>query len=159
MLRPMLVTALALVLMAPVAASLSGPPSTNCPVTIPNGVGLGHGTPKLSTALMPIVVFELGGHGEVLRDGWLRWPKWPWRRGEGVRGKLQVRGRRLDERTAPLRVHICNECYGDTYGVPMAMDFPTPGCWEITGRVGRDTLTFIIRVIKIGNGPNRQLLI
>jgi hypothetical protein len=33
--------------------------------------------------------------------------------------------------------------------------FPTPGCWEIQGRVGDGpTLTFIVEVEKIGDGPS-----
>ena len=105
------------------------------------------------------LVFMLAGHGEVLQDGWLRWPKWSWHRGTGLRGTLTVQGRRLDARTAPLRVHICNECYSEVGGIPMSMDFPTRGCWEITGRVADEVLTFVINVIKIGDGPNRRLLI
>jgi hypothetical protein len=31
--------------------------------------------------------------------------------------------------------------------------FPTPGCWEITGRVGETSLTFVTVVVKIGEGP------
>jgi hypothetical protein len=130
-----------------------------CPVTMPNGIGLGHGTDQLSTYLMSSLTFKLGGVGEVLRDGWLRWPKWPWRRGAGARGPLTVRGRRIDAPADAMRVQLCNECYGDVGFIPMSMDFPSPGCWEITGRVGDHTLTFVISVIKIGSGPNRRLLI
>jgi hypothetical protein len=28
-----------------------------------------------------------------------------------------------------------------------------PGCWEVTGRVDDATVTFITRVVKIGDGP------
>jgi hypothetical protein len=32
--------------------------------------------------------------------------------------------------------------------------FPTPGCWEITGRLGDAKLTFVLLVEKIGDGPS-----
>jgi hypothetical protein len=32
--------------------------------------------------------------------------------------------------------------------------FPTPGCWEVTGRVGTTRLTFVTQVMKIGKGPS-----
>jgi hypothetical protein len=32
--------------------------------------------------------------------------------------------------------------------------FPTPGCWEVTGRVGDASITFVLSVIKIGDGPS-----
>src|ERR1700737_2052682 len=31
--------------------------------------------------------------------------------------------------------------------------FPTPGCWEVTRLVGDAHVTFITRVVKIGEGP------
>jgi hypothetical protein len=34
-----------------------------------------------------------------------------------------------------------------------ALIFPTAGCWEVTGRVGDASLTFVVEVEKIGNGP------
>jgi hypothetical protein len=34
-----------------------------------------------------------------------------------------------------------------------ALIFPTPGCWEVTGRVGDASLTFVLEVEKLGNGP------
>ncbi|PYV41517.1 MAG: hypothetical protein DMG06_16860 [Acidobacteria bacterium] len=37
--------------------------------------------------------------------------------------------------------------------VATALIFPTPGCWEVTGRVGQGSLTFVTQVGKIGEGP------
>jgi hypothetical protein len=31
--------------------------------------------------------------------------------------------------------------------------FPTPGCWEVTGRIGDASVAFVTRVVKIGDGP------
>ncbi|OFW47464.1 MAG: hypothetical protein A3J29_17145 [Acidobacteria bacterium RIFCSPLOWO2_12_FULL_67_14b] len=33
------------------------------------------------------------------------------------------------------------------------MIFPTPGCWEVTGHAGEATLSFVVNVVKIGEGP------
>jgi hypothetical protein len=35
--------------------------------------------------------------------------------------------------------------------------FPTPGCWEITGRIAGGSLTFVTLVKKIGDGPSSRL--
>lgn len=37
---------------------------------------------------------------------------------------------------------------------PSYLVFPTPGCWEITGRVADSSLTFVTFVEKIGPGPS-----
>jgi hypothetical protein len=42
---------------------------------------------------------------------------------------------------------------GDIGFQATALIFPTPGCWEVTGHVGSTTLTFVTRVVKIGEGP------
>ena len=34
--------------------------------------------------------------------------------------------------------------------------FPTPGCWEVTGRVGTASLTFVTLVQRIGVGPSTR---
>jgi hypothetical protein len=99
----------------------------------------------------PAIVFRPGGPGWMLKDGSLVWPKTSWWRGE--RGELKIEGRRIDAPAPRLRVELCNECY-NLYWVPVTLIFPTPGCWEITGRLGRESLTFITRVVRI-DGPPR----
>jgi hypothetical protein len=80
----------------------------------------------------------------VQDDGRVRM-KWPWWR--GVRGELQIEGRRLDGNAAPLRAEV-NPHYGLSGFQPSALFFPTEGCWEVTGKVGDATLTFVTLVLK-----------
>jgi hypothetical protein len=133
----------------------------SCNVTAPNGTGplfgdqaspTVHGNGALSVDLgWPdgIVVFKPGGPGFVLKDGSLSM-KWPWQR--SVHGQLTIDGRRLDATAPPLRASI-SEGMGDIGFQATALIFPTPGCWEVTGHVANASLTFVTRVVKIGNGP------
>jgi len=97
------------------------------------------------------VVFKPGGAGFVEEDGSLSM-KFPWTR--YVKGQLTIDGRRLDGPSPPLRAHIPSG-YGDTGFQATGLTFPTPGCWEVTGHVGNGHLTFVTRVVKIGDGPKR----
>jgi hypothetical protein len=47
-----------------------------------------------------------------------------------------------------------NSGYGNLGFQPMYLVFPSPGCWQITGRIGDRSLTFVVEVIKEGNGPD-----
>jgi hypothetical protein len=76
--------------------------------------------------------------------------KWPWWR--GVKGQLTIEGQRLDASARPLRAHV-GSGYGDTGFQASALIFPTPGCWEVTGRVDDASLTFVTRAVQIGDGP------
>lgn len=92
------------------------------------------------------LVFAPGGAGFVDRDGALG-IKFAWER--LIAGSLIVGGRRLDGDAAPARAYM-NHGYGNIGFQPTYLVFPTPGCWEITGR----SLTFVVHVEKIGNGPD-----
>ena len=46
----------------------------------------------------------------------------------------------------------CRAATGDRGFQATYIIFPTPGCWEVTGRVGDAKVTFITRVVKIGDG-------
>jgi hypothetical protein len=144
--------------------SSTAPPqmTASCAVTRPNGVVAGggekdsnsYGNGQVSVGpfgLWPdgTVVFKPGGAGFVTRDGSLGM-KFGWRR--GVPGRLEIEGRRLDEAASPLRAEVPNG-YGDLGCQATYVIFPTPGCWEVTGRVGRASVTFVTRVVRIGNGP------
>jgi hypothetical protein len=111
-----------------------------------------YGSRELSVSLTwpaGTVVFKPGGPGTVLADGSLSM-KFGWQR--GVRGVLSIDGRRLDAAAPPLRARI-PRAYGDIGFQATALIFPTPGCWEVTGHCGDASLTFVTRVVKIGNGP------
>ena len=135
-------------------ASCASPTTPPCPVTAPNGStppneqasDLNHGNGEIWTVLWPEgkVVFEPGGPGQILPDGSLDM-KWGWWR--GVTGQLTIEGRRLDASAPPLRADI-PEGYGATGFQASGLIFPSPGCWEVTGKVGEAKLTFITLVVK-----------
>src|SRR5262245_32631283 len=78
---------------------------------------------------------EIRGYSRV-KFGW-------WR---GARGKFTIEGHRLDGHAQPLRYFIRPESYGDIGFIPSYLYFPTTGYWEITGRIGDQSLTFVVRV-------------
>jgi hypothetical protein len=61
-------------------------------------------------------------------------------------GFLTITGRRLDAPAPPLSGRTAG--YGPTGFNASAVIFPAEGCWQITGRVGRVTLSFVAFVIK-----------
>jgi hypothetical protein len=69
--------------------------------------------------------------------------KWPWWR--GVRGGLELTGRRLDKSAPPLRSRIAPG-YGPTGFQATGIIFATAGCWEVTGSAGKARLTFVTLV-------------
>ena len=92
------------------------------------------------------VVFRPRGWGAILPDGSMEM-KYPWFRAEGLTGKLTITGRRLDGTAPPLRAYI-PKGYSETGFQATGLIFPTEGCWEIAGKVGDTTLTFVNRVIR-----------
>jgi hypothetical protein len=134
-----------------------------CPTTTPNGFGVlreGVTSPQgnhandartMSTSLDPdgTITFKPGDAGCVEPDGTMGM-KFPWWR--GVRGALRIEGQRLDGEAPPLRASIPRG-YGPTGFQATGLLFPTAGCWEVTGRVAEERLTFVIFVEKIGAGP------
>lgn len=132
-----------------------------CPVTLPRrapsaaqglfGAGAAHWNGALFVGgLWPdgTIVFQPGGPGLILPDGSLSM-KFGWLRGEGLRGKLAIHGKRLDAPAPPLRADI-PEGYGNTGFQASGLIFPTEGCWEVTGEVGGNRVTFVTRVVKVG---------
>jgi hypothetical protein len=142
---------------------------STCDVTVPNGVVAGsserdqssYGNAALSVGPFGLwssgtVIFKPGGAGFLTPDGALVM-KFGWTR--GVPGKLNVTGRRLDGDAGPLRLSA-NNGYGDVGFQASYLIFPTPGCWEVSARVGEredSRITFITRVVKIGEGPGGRL--
>jgi hypothetical protein len=135
--------------------------SATCPVTLPRKrtapfdamsyfeAGSSNWKPSLYAALSRdgTAVFRPGGAGSIEPDGSLS-TKWAWTRGPGLRGKLTIRGKRLDAAAPPLRA-IISEGYGDTGFQATTLIFPTEGCWEVTGEVGDTRLTFVTRVVRL----------
>lgn len=135
-------------------------PPAACPVTIPRksstlpkdifGSGSAYWNDSLFVGgLWPdgTVVFRPGGPGVVLPDGSLSM-KFGWYRADGLRGKLTITGKRLDAPAPPLRADV-PDGYGDTGFQATALIFPTEGCWQVTGKVGSTSLTFVTRVIRV----------
>lgn len=140
------------------STALTAAETPACPVTAPNGRGRAgqreggnHGNDALATSLWPAgrVDFRPGGPGCVEPDGYLGM-KWPWWRLVG--GALTVEGRRLDGSAGPLRVSI-PKGYGETGFQSTGLLFDGPGCWEVTGRVGDASLSFVTLVVKVAEGP------
>ena len=73
----------------------------------------------------------------------------------GIRGQIAIRGRRLDAPAAPLRAEV-NEHYGVIGLQPVSLIFPVPGCWEVTASLGTESLTWVVRVVKISDGRARR---
>src|SRR5689334_13222053 len=112
--------------------------SRSCPVTAIKGGTYGN---EALQALLPgggKFVFQPGGSGFVDRDGALG-IKLAWVR--LIAGALSVSGRRLDGAAGPARAYI-SDGYGERGFQPIYLVFPTPGCWEITGRIVDAKLTF-----------------
>jgi hypothetical protein len=141
-------------------------PIAACEVTRPNGIVAGteqpdprsYGNRQLSLGPFGLwrdgtVVFKPGGAGFITPDGSLAM-KFGWTR--GVRGQLRIEGRRLDSPAAPLR-SVVPKGYGEIGFQATGLVFATPGCWEVTGRVGDASLTFVTKVVKIGDGPAGRL--
>ena len=147
------------------AASCTPPTAPPCPVTAPNGStppneqasDLNHGNGKIWTVLWPegIVRFEPGGPGEIRADGSLVM-KFPWWRGEGVVGALQIEGKRLDGEAPPLQAEI-PDGYGDTGFQASGLVFSSEGCWQVTARAGEAELTIVTQVVKARSGAAERL--
>jgi hypothetical protein len=86
-----------------------------------------------------------GFYALVQSDGSIRTKVGWWR---GVRGRLAVRGRRLDAPALPLRASVPLG-YGSAGFQPTGIVFPAPGCWRVTGTVGRARLSFVVKVVKL----------
>jgi hypothetical protein len=125
-----------------------------CPVTVANGSTppgeaaskQNHGDGTLWTVLWPNETVLIPPDN-IDKKGVL-WMKFPWWRGPGVSGRLQVIGTRLDATVPPLQLQMSD--YGPTGFQASALGFSTPGCWEVTGSAGSAKLTFVTRVALAG---------
>ena len=125
-----------------------------CPVTQPNGLTYpgqrpspgSHGNGKLWTILWPEgrVIFTDGGPGGIEPDGSLTM-KWGWWR--SVAGHLEIDGRKSDGSPGVLRATI-TKGYGETGFQATYLTFSSTGCWEVTARVGSESLSFVTEVVR-----------
>jgi hypothetical protein len=75
-----------------------------------------------------------------------------WRQGYDPRTeplpKVPVKGKRLDAAAAPLQSddHANGGWTADDQFIVTGINFPTPGCWEITANYQNDGLTFVVWV-------------
>jgi len=128
------------------------PIPASCPVTLPNGnppPGQSrsltyHGNGRLWTNLLPNGV--LVPPENIRPDGKLTYNWWWWR---GQRGPLSIEGRRLDDLTTPPLEAEITPGFGDSGYQDSWLIFPSEGCWEVTGKVGNSTLTFVVYVAKV----------
>ena len=139
----------------PATAAAPAPASSpqGCPVTLPNGSAppnenpspLFYGNKDLWTSLWAKgqVEFGPGNPGEIGADGSLS-IRWSWWR--GTNGNLAIEGKRLNGDAPPLKV-IVPEGFGPTGFQTSTLVFPTVGCWQVTGKVGNASLTFVTLVI------------
>lgn len=133
-----------------------------CPVTrsngnVPPGLGNpddrgGYGNDALWTNLW---MWGTGGipaaatASHLMPDGSYGELKWAWYR--YTEGTLTIDGRRLDAPAPPLTAEI-PQGYGSIGFQVSGINFPTAGCWEITGHLGDASLTFVIIVIAPDDG-------
>jgi hypothetical protein len=127
------------------------------PVTLPRSVGppgvspddffgwgSSHGNGKLWVGgLWPCGVINAGSEF-VAQDGSVGMKFGWWR---ATAGTLHITGRRVDAPAPPARAHV-PDGYGDTGFQASGVDFPTEGCWEVTGTLPTTRLTFVTFVIK-----------
>ena len=82
---------------------------------------------------------DVGPDGRLgMKFGWYRL----------TNGYLTITGRRLDAPAPPASGLTFPGGYGLTGFNASGVIFPTEGCWQVTGRVGRVALTFVTFVIK-----------
>ncbi len=138
----------------PSAPSTASRPMSDCPVTIPNGLGppgdrpgLDHyGNGHIGTVLWPNGIVS-ADQDQVDPDGTIHM-KFPWWRADGVVGPLVLEGHRLDGTSSPMRADTSG--YGDAGFNASDLIFPTEGCWQVTAHVGAAELSFVARVV---SGP------
>jgi hypothetical protein len=80
----------------------------------------------------------------MLMSSWQagRGNKMPWLRPAGV--QLVITGRRLDGPASPLKATVAGN-YSTSFQAT-GLEFPAEGCWEITGKAGHKSLTFVTTV-------------
>jgi hypothetical protein len=136
---------------APAAPDATAAASSRCAVTAPGGrvpadEGFDFGNGSLAVALWPdgtLVAGRLpdgGSYAEIAADGSIEAKLGWWR---GVEGRLSIEGERIDAPAPPLRADI-PDGYGARGFQATRVTFPTEGCSQVRGSVGRERLTFVL---------------
>ena len=169
----LLVGCFVLILALPAAAQ-----SSQCPVTQPsasrfqvpegfpapqNPFAFYHGTPELWVLLTPgpwseLPIWDVGMKQKVVWYTKL-YSRWAQMSGAEPLPKLEIEGRRLDGNAPLLYVEGANPSHapGMGYFIMSGVNFPTSGCWEVTGRLGNATTTFVVEIGESHHyGPNGQ---
>lgn len=71
-----------------------------------------------------------------------------WLRDDGIEGFVIVSGQRLDEQSdlSPQTPLSPQRQYVLLGPVKTGLAFPSEGCWEVTGRVGEHSITWMVEV-------------
>ena len=143
--------------------NIAANPPASCPVTKPQQVvfippppnhtypGLGefwYGADALWTAIPNNGIWAALPHNP---EGYTQKVFW-WRKGYFWKDEplppLFVTGRRLDAPAPPLNVSSATNAFAEDIQSAMlvGVDFPTLGCWKITGCYAQDELSFVVWV-------------
>jgi hypothetical protein len=139
----------------PVAGSLRAEEASTCLATLPSGVALGkpfpaseswYGSESLAVILPSGGIWTGMGAEHRYRDK-LFW----WSHGyrPGSESNMVVRGRRLDRDAPPADISRTTNAHSPSLGgwtMLVAVEFPSPGCWEITGEYLGQKLSFVVSV-------------
>jgi hypothetical protein len=63
-----------------------------------------------------------------------------------IQGNLTIEGRRLDDASGPARLSVPSGGGVGSGFQASGIAFPTEGCWEITGKIARQELSFVVEV-------------
>lgn len=122
-----------------------------CPFTVPNGGPPPGNTGPANFGDGKLWVWVPGGKLYLAPDSDGRLSeKFGWWR--EVPGTLTIEGHRLDARAPWLNASV-PDGYGPTGFQATGITFPTPGCWEITGHVGSESLTFVVEIARDFSPP------
>ena len=133
----------------PITAPPNPPLTPPSPYLVSPGAGYFlYGTDALWTAVPGNGVWSALPHNP---EGYTQKVFW-WRQGyswtEEPEPQLTVTGRRLDAPAPPLNVSRATNAFAEDIGSAMlvGVDFPTLGCWEISGRYADAELSFVVWV-------------
>ena len=139
-----------------VALALVVAPATQspfqCRTTAPNGnVPSGTPTSFFGNGRLATVAYGVIGVTDRTRnaDGSVS-EKFPWWAAPDVRGDLVISGHRLDRRGGRVTGKVDP---GFVQSNPnrfwaVGVRFPTAGCWKVTGTVGAESLSLVVRVTR-----------